>query len=123
MKALPVLKIGHVSENNAIKFPSYREATNAWLVLASMLVPAALDAGADGWYSNTETTAWGNETGLDLERIPDIKVSNTERGFKIESQCMRCEILASPVNVWAKVHSIITEYMGRVDSGCWEVPA
>jgi hypothetical protein len=121
MKAQPILMIGHVSENNTIRLESYQEATNAWLVLASMNIPAALNAGADGWYPNTETTAWGQETGLDYGRIPDLKITETDSGFRIESQSMMCEIPASAKKLWSKVHGIITEYMDRVDSGCWEV--
>jgi hypothetical protein len=122
IKASPTISIGHVSQNNKVQFANYKEATTAWLVLASMGIPAALDGGLDGWLPNTSTSSWRKDTGLD-SNIPDISLTRTNTGFKIESAAMHCEVPATEENVWEVVTSIVVEYMDRVESGCWEVAA
>lgn len=115
-----IISIGHVSHKATVAFETYEEATNAWLLLASMSIPAALLSGADGWMPNTKTTAWSKPTGLNWN-IPDITLIETPVGYNIESAAMRCEVCATKDGVWKVVAELISEYIDRVESDCWEV--
>jgi hypothetical protein len=115
-----VLSIGHDTNKARVLFATKATATNAWLLLASIGIPAALFHGGDGWYPNNMTTAWHKPTGLEWN-IPDIKLTQTQVGYKIESEVMRCEFVTTKCDVWEQIAALITEYMDRVEADCWEV--
>lgn len=114
--------IGYVGDKNQIVFANRAEATDAWLGLATMGVPAALWAGADGWLPNTKTVSWNKRDGLvNYSVVPDLDIKQTPVGFQINSMAMRCECAASESNVWKVVFEIIKEFRDRMESGCWDV--
>lgn len=120
-KAPPVVSIGHVSDQNTVTFSSHQEATQAWLMLASMGVPAALCAGADGWYPNNLTTAWRKPVEMDFSIVPDITLKLEGDSYLIESCAMRCEFRRAEPEVWKLIAEIIREYRDRIEADCWEV--
>lgn len=114
--------IGYVTENNQISFDNRKDAIAAWLGLATMGIPSALWSGADGWLPNTKTVAWEKHDGLvDYSLVPDLEITKTPVGFRINSMAMRCECAASENNVWKVVFEIIKEFRDRMESGCWDV--
>jgi hypothetical protein len=117
MNATPfVVSVGPVLDGAKVSLPSRHEATNAWLLLASMRIPAAIFSGADGgWLPNTKSTAWGKQTGLDWN-IPDINITEAPPGYKVKSEAMGCEFSATMRDVWKSVAALITAYLDRVET-------
>lgn len=116
MNATPfVVSVGPVPDGAKVSLPSRHEATNAWLLLASICIPAAIFNEADGWLSNANTTAWGKQTGLDWN-IPDINITEAPPGYKVKSEAMGCEFSATTRDVWKSVAALITAYLDRVET-------
>ncbi len=119
-RSRPIVRIGSVSpkfKNNAIRFQDTHTATKAWLMLASMQIPAFLDAGADGWYPNTKTTAWGKSGVMDYSIVPDIELlDKTEHGVMIYSQWMRCEFPVGHEKLFDTIAGLIREWRDIIES-------
>lgn len=123
IEASPVVSIGHVANENTVSFVDYREATQAWLMLARMGVPAALSGGRDGWLPNNRTTAWHQTVIHDFRVIPDISLSREGDLYHIKSVAMCCEFRRKERDAWKLIAETITEYRARLESGCRDANA
>lgn len=126
--ARPIVAIGNTytafqNKRTMVTFTDRKEATQAWLMLASMGVPAFLDAACDGWYPNRSTTAWMKPVAMDFSVIPDIKLEELPTAFSIYSKWMRCDYVVYKDRVYESIASIIREWRDIVESERDEVAA
>lgn len=115
-KARPVIAVGNAGDGLTVEYADYGEATQAWLMLASMGIPAGLDAGLDGWLPNNVTTAWRKETPMDFRLVPDIKLEPGKCATMIYSRWMRCEFPVAHEKVYETIRSIIREWRDIIEA-------
>lgn len=119
-RSRPIIRIGSPSpsyKGNSVRFATNKEATHAWLMLASMGISAYLDAALDGWYPNESTTAWLKPMVMDYSIVPDIKLyDRTEHSVMVYSQWMRCDYPVGHDKLFQSIASLIREWRDIIES-------